>query len=139
MRFFLILFFLFTTYNTKADSPLTSIKFSTAYYDNDYIQVARQAGGILSVKLMSFLADKTISIDIKMAIINELGWRVEGKDNYRKFLNYLIQNKIIGSRWSIKKLPADIILCLAYLNFLLLLYNQYQFLLKHQIMKNSFF
>ncbi len=113
---FLVLFFpLFVVSGVLADSPLTSTKFATAYYDNDFVQVARQAKGQLTTKLMSFLADKDIPIDIKMAIINELGWSISGKTGYETFLKYLVKNKIIKSKSKIKKAPAGIILSLAYL------------------------
>jgi len=115
-QIFLVLVFSLLVWNTtKADSPLTSTRFATAYYDNDFVQVARQSDGILTPKLMRFLADKKISIDVKIAIINELGWRVSGKDNYTTFLNYLVKNKIVKSKSKIKKASADIILSLAYL------------------------
>ena len=90
-QLFLILVLSLPAWNmAKADSPLTSTKFATAYYDNDFVQVARQAGGTLTPKVMHFLIDQKNSIDIKMAIINELGWSISGKDNYTTFLNFLI-------------------------------------------------
>ncbi|MCD6366731.1 MAG: hypothetical protein J7L46_04240 [Bacteroidales bacterium] len=115
-QLFLVLVFSLLVWNmAKADSPLTSTKFATAYYDNDFVQVARQSDGILTPKLMSFLIDKKIPIDIKIAIIDELGWRISGKDNYTTFLNYLMEKKIVKSKSKIKKASADIILSLAYL------------------------
>ena len=115
-QLFLILVLSLPAWNmAKADSPLTSTKFATAYYDNDFVQVARQAGGTLTPKVMHFLIDQKNSIDIKMAIINELGWSISGKDNYTTFLNFLIEKKIIKSKSKIKKASADIILSLAYL------------------------
>jgi len=116
---FLISFFFFSLWHTaQADSPLTSTKFATVYYDNDFVRIARLTNGQLTTELMSYLVNKTIPIDIKMAIINELGWQISGKTNYDKFLKYLIQNKIIKSKSQIKKASADIILSLAYLKAL---------------------
>ncbi len=113
--FFILIFPLLLWHIAKADSPLTSTKFATAYYDNDFVQVARQSNGVLTPKLMTFLTNEKIPVDIKMAIINELGWSVSGKDNYSAFLNYLVKNKVIKSKLRIKKASADIILSLAYL------------------------
>ena len=113
---FLISFFFFSLWHTaQADSPLTAIKFATVYYDNDFVRVARLTNGQLTKELMSYLVNETIPIDIKMAIINELGWNISGKSNYDKFLKYLVQNKIIKSKSKIKNASADIILSLAYL------------------------
>lgn len=108
-------FFLSGWHTAQADSPLTSTKFATAYYDNDFVRVARITNGQLTNTLMDYLINETLPIDIKMAIINELGWSVSGKSNYDKFLRYLIKNKVIKSKSKIKKASAGIILSLAYL------------------------
>ncbi len=98
-----------------ADSPLTSTNFSKVYYDNDFVQVARKANGQLTPELMGFLIDSEITIDVKMAIINELGWSISGKNSYQIFLEYLVKNKVIKSKSKIKNASAGIILSLAYL------------------------
>jgi len=75
-----------------ADSPLTSTNFSRAYLNEPIIVKASKSKGKLSKELMIYLTDESKPIDVKMALINRLGWGNIGK-NDTLFLNYLIRNK----------------------------------------------
>ncbi len=89
----LMLFVLFSI-NTKifADSPLTSTPYSAAYGNEYIIIIASETNGLLTTDLMNFLADETQPIALKMAVINELGWEVKGKNNASIFFDHLKQN-----------------------------------------------
>ncbi len=84
--FSILAFFAFVS--VKADSPITSTNFSVAYQDISMVSDAESAGGKITVEIMKFLAGKK-PIDQKMAVINALGWNMEGQSNYSKFKDYL--------------------------------------------------
>lgn len=112
-----IIIYLFILLNVSfgfADSPLTSTKIADAYKNNDYVKVAIIANGSITMEIMDNLTNKYIPIDIKIAIINALGWQMEGQNNYNTFVDYLIEKKFIKSRNHINNASADILLCMAY-------------------------
>jgi hypothetical protein len=97
--------------NIFADSPLTSTAFSKAYKDSKIVQLASQAEGKLNKELMDYLIDKKNPIELKVALINELSWDFNGKNNSELFSEYLKKNKVKN----INKASADILICYAYL------------------------
>ena len=76
-----------------ADSPLTSTEFSNAYLTEPIIVKASTSRGKLSNELMIYLTDESKPIDVKIAVINKLGWSLMGKNNATIFLKYLIQGQ----------------------------------------------
>ena len=98
--------------NIFADSPLTSTAFSKAYKDSKIVQLASQAEGKLNKELMDYLIDKKNPIELKVALINELSWDFNGKNNSELLSEYLKKNK------NINKASADILICYAYLKAL---------------------
>lgn len=102
-----------------ADSPLTSTNFSDAYLDDPTVTKAGETGGLLNDELMNFLIDDRQAIDVKMAVINKLGWAIEGKKNAETFRKFLFakkkykNDKVFG-----KKASADELICYAYLKAL---------------------
>ena len=72
-----------------ADSPLTSTDFSKAYSQEPIVVAASKTEGYLTNQLMDYLTDENHSIALKMAVINELGWKFKGKDNTQTFTKYL--------------------------------------------------
>lgn len=76
-----------------ADSPLTSTNFSKAYIDEPIVITASKTNGKLTNVLIEYLALETNPVDIKMAIINELGWDFKGKRNAERFIKYLKKEK----------------------------------------------
>ncbi len=111
----LILIAFLTIGNSFADSPLTSTHIADAYQDNDYIKVAKIANGELTPEIIENLTNTNIPIDIKMAIINELGWQINGKKNFDIFTDYLVEKNLIKSKNNYKDASGDILLCMAYL------------------------
>lgn len=95
----------------KADSPLTSTNFYTAYLGVAEVKAASESGGVLTGELMVFLKGKN-PIAQKMAVINALGWAFEGKNNYNIYKEHL------GEKTGKGKQKAENLLCLAYLKAL---------------------
>ena len=91
---FLIALFIFNS-SLYADSPLTSTDISKAYQALPIVQLAAQKAGVLTPDLMDYLIDTNNPIEVKIAVINQLGWAVEGKKNAPLFYNYLKRKKEI--------------------------------------------
>ena len=99
-----------------ADSPLTSTEFYKAYDTNPILQEVSKSNGVLSDKLMFFLEDFSQPIDVKMAIINKLGWDRKGKNNATLFINFLIQKRKFASINDIKNnASSQELICIGYL------------------------
>ncbi len=99
-----------------ADSPLTSTPFSTAYKEEPIIQQAIKANGLITEELMLYLTNENKPIDLKLAVINQLGWQLEGYENAASFKTYLLQSGQFKSEKELLKKGSDeILICLAYL------------------------
>lgn len=114
MRLPILIFVLsILTFNVYADSPITSTFFYTAYYEIPEIRKA-ETDKILNYESASFLCSTTISSDKKVALINALGWDVNGKKNKELFENFL-KKKYNISQIDYSKITADEHLCIGYL------------------------
>lgn len=102
-----------------ADSPLTSTVFSQAYQDINIVQVAAKSHGTITLKIMDYLVQENNPIDIKLAVINALGWDIDGKINSNIFIHYL-KNKYHyqDENEIVRKSKSDVLICLAYLKAL---------------------
>lgn len=99
-----------------ADSPLTSTEFSKAYSGEKIVVAASKTNGVLTEELMKYLVDSKKPIDVKMAVINQLGWKFEGKNNSQIFLDYILKKfKYSDIAEASEKAKADVILSMAYL------------------------
>lgn len=97
-----------------ADSPLTSTNFYEAYTDIPEVVTAHK-NGVLDITLSEFLADKKITIDKKIAVINALNWKFEGKTNSNMFSYHLCLFKNIRVvDFSLDTLNSNELLLLAY-------------------------
>ncbi len=102
-----------------ADSPLTSTNFSAAYSEEPIVIAASKTEGQLTNELMDYLTDENNPIDLKMAVINELGWKFRGKNNGQVFMKYLTEKyKYSDEKKFLKKGKADDLLSMAYLKAL---------------------
>lgn len=90
--YFLIVFTISIT-NVFADSPLTSTNFYKAYLDVPLVQQALKSNGRLTHDMILYLANNTNALDIKIAIINALGWNHKGRGNSSSYLNYVVKTK----------------------------------------------
>jgi hypothetical protein len=91
--FFLIAFTIISVANVIADSPLTETNFYKAYLDVPMVQQALKSKGRLSHEMILYLANDTNALDIKLAIINALGWNHKGRGNSSSYLNYVVKTK----------------------------------------------
>ena len=83
---------LFVT-NTFADSPLTSTPIYLGYMDIPLIREADKSDRIITEKQLYFLTENQNPIAIKLALINSLRWRFEGKSNAPEYLKFLFERK----------------------------------------------
>lgn len=74
-----------------ADSPLTSTHFADTYADEQMVQLAAASEGELSPALMNYLADADAPVDVRLAVVNKLGWNFDGKTTIDDFNAYLKQ------------------------------------------------
>ena len=62
-----------------ADSPLTSTHFCAAYDEHPMVQMACQEMQYnIPTTLLNFLADKHEPVDVRLAVVNKLGWNFDG-------------------------------------------------------------
>ena len=107
-----------TTQRAAADSPLTSTTFSEAYEDVPIVK-QQTPEEPTSDKVWAYLANPKNPVDVKMALINTIGWAFEGKNSCQVFLNYLKEKGICKSQRDLyQKRPGDLLLSAAYLKAL---------------------
>lgn len=99
-----------------ADSPITSTPFYLAFNEIPEINKARE-NGKLDYELASFLTNEKIPIDQKLALVNALGWRIDGKNNKGLFEIFL-KNKYSISFIDYNTINSDELLILGYLAIL---------------------
>lgn len=110
--FFLILTGILCFPKAFADSPLTSTPFHEAYQEEKNVQLALNAAGVITPKLMKYLSHPRKPIAIKLAIINALGWNIDGQHNSELFYAYL---KDRNKRNELENNNTDLQICYAYL------------------------
>ena len=71
----------------RADSPLTSCDFHEAYADVPAVAHALEAG--LDDETMEALDDPAVPHDVRAAIVNALGWRVDDQAFARRYLGHI--------------------------------------------------
>jgi len=122
MKAFVIIITLFCSFGQSlyADSPLTSTHISVAYSDHPRVIEAKNAKGTITKSLMKFLHHSSTAIEIKIAVINELGWNFNGHDNARIFLEYLVKRdqRFSNKDQFKKKAEGELLICMAYLKAL---------------------
>lgn len=117
IAFFIALFFQST--HLLADSPLTSTPIHIAYEHETIVKTAADANGILTAELAAYLADDHNPVDLKVAVINQLGWDINGKNNADIFLAYLTkEKKFKNQKRVLKKASGSVLISLAYLKAL---------------------
>ena len=116
---FVLISLVFTCKSVYADSPLTSTNISKAYQDLSIVIKATEAEGILTNELIEYLLNEKNPIANKIALINELGWDIDGKNNAAIFLDYLIQKQGYGDQEDFLNNGKDFeLLSMAYLKAL---------------------
>lgn len=100
--------------NLFADSPLTSAEICNAYKDSKIVQLAATTDGLLNDELMNYLFDSKNPVELKIAVINKLGWNTDNKSNAKVFFEFLKKNNLKD----INEASADVLICYAYLKAL---------------------
>ena len=99
-----------------ADSPLTSTNFSEAYADSKIVESASTTEGILTIELMDYLNQSMHPIELKMAVINEIGWSFNGHNNADLFIEYLQEKYGFKDKDEfLQQASADLLISMAYL------------------------
>lgn len=89
----LLLLLTFSINSVFADCPLTSTDFYKAYMDVPMVQEASISKGKITTEMMDYIDNDTNPLEIKLAIINAIGWNVKGLTNSKKFFAYVINKK----------------------------------------------
>lgn len=99
-----------------ADSPLTSTHFADAYSDHPMVQMAsEEMQGDIPTTLLNFLADKKAPVDVRLAVINKLGWNFDGTSMGAQLGQYLMgRYKVKNEKKLVKKLDAKTLAVYAY-------------------------
>ena len=78
---------------TWADSPLTSSDFAESYKDQPMVQMALKLSDDsdtdIPVSMLNYLADKKSPVDVRLAVINAIGWNFNGKTSGQQLYEYL--------------------------------------------------
>lgn len=99
----------------RADSPLTSTHFATAYSDNAMVKLAIELEGDLNTTLLAYLSDPKSPVDVRVAIINAVGWNFDGKSTATQLFTYLQgKYKLKDEKQLAKKLDPGTIVTYAY-------------------------
>ena len=99
-----------------ADSPLTSTHFADAYSDHPMVQTADEfMQGDMSTTLLNFLADKHSPVDVRLAVINKIGWNFDGTSMGAQLRDYLMgRYNAKNESKLVKKLDAGTLAVYAY-------------------------
>ena len=99
-----------------ADSPLTSTHFSDAYSDHEMVQMASELmQNDISTTLLNFLADKHAPVDVRLAVVNKLGWNFDGTTVGAQLGEYLMgRYRAKNEAKLVKKLDAGTLAVYAY-------------------------
>lgn len=102
-----------------ADSPLTSTHFAENYNEHSMVQLAlklsKDSDTNIPVSMLNFLADKKSPIDVRLAVINAIGWNFDGKTSGQQLYEYLTKRyKAKTADKLAKKLDAGTLAVYAY-------------------------
>jgi hypothetical protein len=120
----LLLLLTFSINTVFADSPLTSTDFYKAYLDIQMVQDASASKGRITNEMMEYLDDETNALDVKLAVINAIGWEHKGMMISKIFFMYVMNKKKyksdFGGDFSAFKWCAtrDELICFAYMKAL---------------------
>ena len=86
----LLLLFTFSINSVFADSPLTYTDFSKAYLDIPIVQEASKSKGRITNEMMEYIDNDANPLEVKLAIINAIGWDHKGLTNSKLFFMYVM-------------------------------------------------
>ncbi len=99
-----------------ADSPLTSTHFADAYSDHPMVQMADEMMQYdMPTTLLNFLANKNEPVDVRLAVINKIGWNFDGTTVGAQLGEYLMgRYGAKDEKKLVKKLDAGTLAVYAY-------------------------
>ena len=111
----LLLGAVFLSVNTVfADSPITSTPFHEAYYDGAIVTYA--AGKkVMDNTIADYLANDNNPIDVRIAVINAMGWDISGRNNTELYLTQVYHGK---KEFTMKSLSPDQKLVIGYMTIM---------------------
>jgi hypothetical protein len=120
----LLLLFTFFINTVFADSPLTTSDFYKAYMDVPMVQEASASKGRITSEMMEYIDDDTNPLEVKLAIINAIGWEHKGMMISKMYFMFVMSKKKykseFGGEFSAFKWYAtrDELICFAYMKAL---------------------
>lgn len=97
-----------------ADSPLTSTRFCQ-HYENYWAVIEAQEKGEMTPELISFLLDNKNPVEVRIAVINALGWNVDGTQNYNILAAFaIITGGYSSEKQFVKKMDGGTLIVMAY-------------------------
>ncbi len=111
----LLVFCFLSASPVKADSPLTSTPICDAYTDLPIVVQARSKSK-MTKKFAKFLHSDKNDIDEKAAVINAIGWSIEGENNAELYSEYIFGKK--PDELVLSELKWEDLFCLGYLQAL---------------------
>ena len=122
---FLILLTIFSLNSVFADSPITSTEFYQPYLDIPIVKEASSSKGVMSNAMFDYIDDDSNPLDVKLAIINAIGWEHKGLKNSKIFFMYVMKKKNYQSEYANSDYMAfqwnatsDELICYAYMKAL---------------------
>jgi hypothetical protein len=98
----------------RADSPLTSTPFASAYQDVEILRYTAEMG--LDDRVLEALSDPEIPNDVRAAIVNQIGWSNDPQANAERYLAYLAsQQEVEPSAMTLEMLTPEEKMALGYL------------------------
>ena len=110
-----IIFSLLISSISYADSPLTSTPISDAYKDMDMVVKAGEKHKVTG-EIAKFLLSDANSIDEKAAVINAIGWDINGTSHAEQFCERVFKKSLKNIK--IDDLDGDALFCIGYLQAL---------------------
>jgi len=106
---------LFFSNLSYADSPLTSTTFYEVYSDYEIVKKARESG-VMNEEFANYLHSKDNPIDVKAALINALGWDIDGKYNAEIYCSIVFYKNV--KEINKMNLSGDELFCIGYMQVL---------------------
>lgn len=106
-----LLLFISALLPAVADSPLTSTSWWQYYENKDVVKSAREFG--CNNEVLECLVNSNYTLDLRLAVVNALGWNINNQSNGALFLDYYREK--YGEPSDVTSMPGETLCVLAYL------------------------
>ena len=86
--YFSFILFVLSIIPVLADSPLTSTDFYRAYLDVPIVKKTAENPNKLTKEMMEYLYNDKNPLDIRMALVNAVGWHFDGLSTFDDYFSY---------------------------------------------------